>query len=55
MDLTLKTMCLCIDALGYRVIAELPILGIFNKGEVKRHPKELEKAEHLGRMLPGLL
>ena len=55
MDLTLKTMRLCVEALGYQVLAELPVLGIFNKGEVKRYPKELEKAEYLGRMLSGLL
>lgn len=51
MDLTLKAMRLPIAALGYEVIAEMPVLGIFHKGKVKNYPEELEKAEHLGRLL----
>jgi len=51
MDLTLKTMHLCIEALGYEVINEMPVLGIFHKGKVKKYPEDLEKAEHLGKLL----
>lgn len=51
MDLTLKAMRLPIAALGYEVTAEMPVLGIFHKGKVKNYPEELEKAEHLGRLL----
>jgi multimeric flavodoxin WrbA len=51
MDLTLKAMSLPIAALGYEVIAEMPVLGIFHKGKVKKYPQELERAEHLGRLL----
>jgi multimeric flavodoxin WrbA len=51
MDLTLKNMRLCIEALGYEVIDEMPVLGIFHKGKVKKYPEELEKAEHLGKLL----
>jgi len=54
MDLTLKAMRLPIEALGYEVIGEMPVLGIFNKGKVKRYPQELEKAERLGRLLAKL-
>jgi multimeric flavodoxin WrbA len=53
MDLTLQAMRLCIEALGYEVISEMPVLGVFGKGEIKRHPEELEKAEALGKLLAG--
>jgi multimeric flavodoxin WrbA len=53
MDLTLQAMRLCIEALGYEVIGELSVLGVFGKGEIKRHPEELEKAEALGKLLAG--
>ena len=55
MDLTLKAMRLPIEALGYEVIGEMPVLGIFNKGKVKKYPQELEKAESLGRLLASLV
>lgn len=51
MDLTLKTMRLCVEALGYEVVGEMPVLGIFHKGKVKKYSEELEKAEHLGKLL----
>lgn len=51
MDLTLQTMRLCVEALGYEVISELPVLGVFGKGKIKMYPKELEKAEALGKLL----
>jgi multimeric flavodoxin WrbA len=54
MSLTLKAMRLPIEALGYDVIGEMPVLGIFNKGKVRRYPQELEKAERLGRLLAKL-
>jgi multimeric flavodoxin WrbA len=54
MGLTLKAMRLPIEALGYDVIGEMPVLGIFNKGKVRRYPQELEKAERLGRLLAKL-
>jgi len=51
MDLTLQTMNLCVEALGYEVISVMPVLGVFGKGEIKMYPKELEKAEALGKLL----
>jgi multimeric flavodoxin WrbA len=53
MDLTLRAMRLCVEALGYEVISELPVLGVFGKGEIKKYPEELEKAEALGKLLAG--
>ena len=55
MDLTLEAMRLPIKALGYEVIGELPVLGIFSKGKVKEYPEILEKAEALGRWLASLV
>ena len=55
MDLTLEVMRRSIKALGYEVIAELPVLGIFNKGKVKEYPQVLEQAESLGIRLASLL
>ena len=55
MDLTLDTMRRSIAALGYGVIGEFPVLGIFARGKVKEYPQILEKAEALGRRLASLL
>jgi multimeric flavodoxin WrbA len=55
MDLTLETMRRSIEALGYDVIDELPVLGIFQKGKVRERPQVLEQAEALGRRLASLL
>ena len=51
MDLTLQAMRLPVEALGYEVIGELPVLGIFARGKVKKYPQILEQAEDLGRQL----
>ena len=55
MDLTLETMRRSIKALGYEVIDELPVLGIFDKGKVREYPQVIEKAEALGRRLASLV
>ncbi|MFC2004246.1 hypothetical protein ACFLUK_01705 [Chloroflexota bacterium] len=55
MDLTLETMHRSIKALGYEVIGELPVLGIFHKGKVREYPQYLDEAEELGRRLASLL
>ena len=55
MDLTLETVRLNIKALGYEIIDELPVLGIFHKGRVKEYPQVLEQAEALGGRLASLL
>ena len=51
MDLTLDTLRRSIVALGYEVIGELPVLGIFARGKVKEYPQILGQAEDLGRQL----
>ena len=55
MDLTLETMRRSIIALGYEVVDELPVLGIFHKGRVKEYPQILEQAESMGERLASLL
>jgi len=55
MDLTFDTMRRSIKALGYEVIDELPVLGIFHKGKVREYPQVLEQAVALGRRLASLL
>jgi len=55
MDLTLETMRRSIKALGYEVVGELPVLGIFHKGKVRKYPQILEQEEALGRQLAFLL
>ena len=46
---TLDAMRIPIEALGFDVIAELPVLGVFGKGEIGK--QVLEKAESLGSQL----
>jgi multimeric flavodoxin WrbA len=55
MDLTLETVRRPIVALGYEIIDELPVLGIFHKGRVREYPQVLEQAEAMGRRLASLL
>jgi multimeric flavodoxin WrbA len=55
MDSTLDTMRRSVIALGYEIIDELPVLGVFAKGKIKELPQILEKAEVLGKKLACLL
>lgn len=55
MDLTLETVRRPIVALGYEIIDELPVLGIFHKGRVREYPQVLEQAETIGKRLASLL
>jgi multimeric flavodoxin WrbA len=52
---TLEAMRLPIEALGYEVIGELPVLGVFDKGGINKQQQLLEKAEHLGSQLAKLV
>jgi multimeric flavodoxin WrbA len=54
-DSTLDTMRRSVIALGYEIIDELPVLGVFAKGKIKKYPQILEKAEVLGRKLASFL
>jgi multimeric flavodoxin WrbA len=51
MDATLETMYRSIIALGYDVIEQFPVLGIFHKGRILQQPDILNKAERLGYRL----
>ena len=48
MGVTLEAMRLSLEALGYEIIAELPVLGIFDKGKVREDPMILNQANSLG-------
>ena len=48
MGFTLEAMRLPLKALGYEIIGELPVLGIFDKGKVKENKEILIKASNLG-------
>jgi len=55
MDSTLDTMRRSVVALGYEIIDELPVLGVFAKGKIKEYPQILEQAERFGKKLASLL
>ncbi len=50
---TLDAMRLPVEALGYEVIGELPVLGVFGKGKIQK--QVLESAENLGSQLAKLV
>jgi len=51
MDLTLETMRRSIVALGYEVVEELPVLGVFPKGKIRELSQLMKKAENMGSQL----
>ncbi len=55
MESTLDTMRRSIMALGYEIIYELPVLGVFAKGKIKEYPEILEKAQEIGKKLAASL
>jgi multimeric flavodoxin WrbA len=55
MDLTLETMRRSVVALGYEVIEEIPVLGVFPKGKIKEQLQIMEKAEEFGKRLASQL
>ncbi len=52
---TLDAMRLPLEALGYEIIEEFPVFGIFEKGRVRKYPDVLDRAEALGRKLAASL
>ena len=50
-ELALKAMRLPLEALGYEIIGELPVIGVFQKGKVLKYPEILSNAESLGKEL----
>ncbi len=55
MGFTLDAMRRPLEALGYVVVAEIPVLGIFDRGGVTSHPEVLEKAVQSGVRLAHAL
>ena len=55
MDLTLEVMRRSITALGYEIVGELPVLGVFAKGKIIEQPQTLQQAEELGKKLASSL
>ena len=51
MQMTFDAMRLPLEALGYDVISEFPVPGIFEKGKVAKFSETLQKAEVLGAEL----
>jgi multimeric flavodoxin WrbA len=55
MGMTLEAMRLPLEALGYEIVDELPVFGVFDKGGVKKEEEAMAKARaaglHLGRSL----
>ncbi len=51
MGFTLEAMRLPIEALGYEVVGELAVFGIFDKGKVQDEDETLTKAIELGNQL----
>ncbi|QTA88322.1 flavodoxin family protein [Desulfonema magnum] len=55
MGFTLEAMRIPLEALGYEVIGELPVFGIFDRGGVRKHEKTLIRASDSGRELAKAL
>ncbi len=51
MGFTLDAMRMPLKALGYEIVAELPVLGIFDKGKVQEDSGLLHEAARLGSIL----
>jgi len=51
MGFTLDAMRRPLEALGYEIIGELPVFGLFDRAKVRDHREILCAAEHLGRDL----
>jgi len=55
MGMTLDAMRLPLEALGYEIVGELPVLAVFDKAKVREQKATLEKANQLGIELAGQL
>jgi len=47
-DPALQALRLPFEALGYEIVAELPVTGVFHKGRIRNYPEILEKARQIG-------
>jgi len=55
MDLTMEVMQRNITALGYEIVTELPVPGVFRKGKIKELEETLKQAEAAGQKLASRL
>ena len=55
MGFTLDAMRLPLEALGYEIVTEIPVLNIFDRGGIKSHLHLLEEARQAGTMLADAL
>jgi multimeric flavodoxin WrbA len=55
MGFTLKAMRYPLEALGYEIVDELPVFGIFDRGRVKEQNDLMKKAKDIGRNFARLL
>jgi multimeric flavodoxin WrbA len=55
MGFTLEAMRRPLVALGYEIVGELPVYGIFDRAKVKEHGKALDAARRLGTELDKAL
>jgi len=55
MGVTLDAMCLPLKALGFEIIGELPVMSVFDKGEILDKPMVLKMAANLGSDLAEAL
>lgn len=55
MGFTLEAMRRPLEALGYEIVAELPVYAIFDRGKVREKPEELLAARQLGLDLAASL
>ncbi len=53
--LSMDALRLPLEGLGYEVIGQIPVLGIFDKGKIKTEIAMLEQAEKAGRKLAALI
>lgn len=51
MGFALEAMRLPLEALGYEIVGELPVLGVFDRGKVKDNEDVLVSAQELGNRL----
>ena len=49
--LSIEALKLPLEGLGYEVIGQIPVLGIFDKGQIKTETAILTQAEELGKKL----
>ncbi len=53
--LSMDALRLPLEGLGYEVIGQIPVLGIFDKGRIKTEGGILKRAEELGQKLAALI